>query len=401
VTGVTAFLEKIADARAGDVVTLEVVRDGVRAEKRVTLKEKPREAGDGYEVIYASVKSRGARLRTIITRPKVEGRHPAVMLIQGYGCFSIDHPIGPPGGFTRIARDLARHGYVTLRVDRPGCGDSEGGPCQDIDFHGELDCYRQALQALKQQDFVAADNVLLFGHSMGGAMAGFLAAEVPVRGIAVYGAGADTWFEGILGQRRRIALLDGTDPAEVDRKILREARFWYPLLVEKKTPGEILKQHPELRNGFGTASGNGWVPMVTEDKYVGGRHYTFHHQASSKNLAGALAKVAATRLPVGGNVPSARAPHPRVLAMWGKSDWQVDRAATAWIAEVVNRVKPGAGTFVALESIDHVFLRAATPEESYRFFNPAKGTPPGEFNPVILATLRAWLNETAGKAKKG
>jgi len=47
-----------------------VVRDGVKAEKRVTLEEMPREKGEGYDVIYNAVTSRGARLRTIVTRPK-------------------------------------------------------------------------------------------------------------------------------------------------------------------------------------------------------------------------------------------------------------------------------------------------------------------------------------------
>ena len=71
----------------------------------------------------------------------------------------------------RIAQDLARHGYVTLRVERPGCGDSEGGPLRDVDFDVELDGYLEALRALKQLDSVDADRVYLFGHSMGSYLA--------------------------------------------------------------------------------------------------------------------------------------------------------------------------------------------------------------------------------------
>jgi hypothetical protein len=83
--------------------------------------------------------------------------------------------------------------------------------------------------------------------------------------------------------------------------------------------------------------------------------------------------------------------------------WQVKypvrRQANAWIAEVVNRVKPGNGTFLALETIDHFFLRAAMPEESYRYFKPVKGMPPTEFNPVILKRRRAWTDETVARPK--
>src|SRR5262245_1422795 len=112
-----------------------------------------------------------------------------------------------------------------MRVDRPGCGDSEGGPCRDVDFETEIDGYREALRALKQVDFVDSGKVFLFGHSLGGSMGPIIAADEPVRGIAGYGSGAQTWFERILGQGRRIALLDGTKPADVDRRILGEVRF--------------------------------------------------------------------------------------------------------------------------------------------------------------------------------
>jgi pimeloyl-ACP methyl ester carboxylesterase len=320
------------------------------------------------------------------------------MLLQGgHTCFSIDNPVGEPSGFTRIARDLARHGYVTLRVERPGCGDSEGGPLRDVDFDTELDGYRQALRALKQSDFVDADRVFLFGHSMGGIMAPLLAVEVPVRGIAVYGTTADTWFESVIGQRRRLAALDGTDPAEVGREILRQTRFWYPLVVETKTPREIREHNPELPKEV-------WQQWVTDDRYVADRHYTFYHQIADKNLAEAWGKVAAMQLSVEGKAPSPREPagtlQPRVLAIWGTADWLATREGNAWIAEVVNRAKPGNGTFVALDGIDHFFFRTATPEESYRLFKPARGAKPGEFNPIILETLRRWMDETAGRAKK-
>jgi pimeloyl-ACP methyl ester carboxylesterase len=281
-----------------------------------------------------------------------------------------------------------------LRVERPGCGDSEGGPLRDVDFNTELDGYRQALRALRESDFVDADNIFLFGHSMGGIMAPLIVVETPVRGIAVYGTASETWFESVVGQRRRLAALDGTDPAEVDSEVLRQTRFWYALAVDRKTPAEIRAQDPEL--------GRVREQWVADDKYVADRHYTFYHQLADKNLAAAWARVAGTRLSVGGQASSARAEtlHPAVLALWGTSDWLSTRAANAWIAEVVNRTHPGNGTFAALDAIDHSFFRAASPEESYRIWKPAAGTPPGEFNPVLLETLRAWLDRTVARAQQ-
>jgi hypothetical protein len=41
--------------------------------------------------------------------------------------------------------EFAKSDYVTVQVEKPGIGDSEGGPFADLDFATELDAYRQAL----------------------------------------------------------------------------------------------------------------------------------------------------------------------------------------------------------------------------------------------------------------
>ncbi len=258
-TGIPMFLDRMSKSRAGDVLNIDLVRDAVRLEQRVTLREMPREKGEGCDVVYGSVISNGARLRAIITRPSAAGRHPAVMLLQGaHTCFAIDTPVGQPAVFTWIASDLTRHGYVTLRVERPACGDSEGGRGRD----------------------------------------------------AVYGSGAGTSFEAVFEQRRRLASLDGTKPNEINREILDQARFWSALLIERKTPREIRGAHPELER-------LGWV---VDGNYVGDRHYTFHYEVADKNFTDAWTKVAATRLATS---TAAKSTHTRVLTMWGTSDWLV------------------------------------------------------------------------------
>ena len=44
------------------------------------------------------------------------------------------------------------------------------------------------------------------------------------------------------------------------REILDQARFWYPLLVERKSPREIREQHPDLPRRV-------WDQWVTDDNY--------------------------------------------------------------------------------------------------------------------------------------
>ena len=141
-----------------------------------------------------------------------------------------------------------------------------------------------------------------------------MAVEVPVRGIAVYGTASGTWFEGVFGQRRRLASLDGTDPAEVDREILGQARFWYPLSVEKKTPREIREQDPGCPRRVwdsGSRTTSMWRTATTRSTT----------RSPTRTWPRPGRKVAATPSSVGAAVPAPGGPRgrssPRVLAIWG------------------------------------------------------------------------------------
>jgi pimeloyl-ACP methyl ester carboxylesterase len=106
-------------------------------------------------------------------------------VIQGLGPFSVESIPCRPGRYVRIIDEFAHHGFVTMRVDKPGQGDSEGGPTHDMDFETELNGYGQTLMALKGLDFVDPDNVIIFGHSMGGMM-GPKASTTPGRTTSIF-----------------------------------------------------------------------------------------------------------------------------------------------------------------------------------------------------------------------
>ena len=54
--------------------------------------------------------SNGHRLRTIVSRPIGDGRHPAVLLIQGLGNYSVDNPGGALRPYDTILDALTRSG---------------------------------------------------------------------------------------------------------------------------------------------------------------------------------------------------------------------------------------------------------------------------------------------------
>ena len=163
----------VREVRTGTEILFDVVRDGKPMQLRAPLVERPKDPGtDTYKVTYSHVVSQGNRMRTIITTPKTPGKHPAMFFIQGYSPVSYDFTLSSSQGTVQdldgpLLHKIADSNFVTMRVEKPGVGDSEGGPFSGIDYITELDIYRQALKQLKALPEVDQSNVVIFGHSMG------------------------------------------------------------------------------------------------------------------------------------------------------------------------------------------------------------------------------------------
>lgn len=111
--------------------------------------------------------SQGLRLTGVLRRPaglRAGERRPALVVLHGFGSSkSAENVLGP-------CAELEAMGYVTLRFDMPGCGDSEGA-------RGNLICLEQvqatqdAVGFLAGEAGVRTDAIGLIGSSFGGAVA--------------------------------------------------------------------------------------------------------------------------------------------------------------------------------------------------------------------------------------
>jgi len=177
----------------GRTIAIDLVRDGRLQHREGLLTPLLRERMPGAEMEYGSVFASGARLRTIMSIPfDLTGRAPAVLLVQGGGCGSIDTPLSPDVAQPGLIRAIGMRRFVTMRVEKSGIGDSEGPPCDSIGYEEELAGYRAALQALKAHRAVDPARVFLLGISLGGVFAPILANESAVAGIVAYGTIAFT-----------------------------------------------------------------------------------------------------------------------------------------------------------------------------------------------------------------
>jgi pimeloyl-ACP methyl ester carboxylesterase len=254
-----------------------------------------------------------------------------------------------------------------VRVDKPGYGDSEGGPMIENTYEDEMDAFRQALLKTKTYDFVDADKVLIFGHSMGGCQGPLLAAEVPVRGIAVYGTVVRPWHEYMIENIRRQSALAGTSQSELDGLTRKIVSGLHLLFAEKLTPEEAIAKYPQHEAAVRTISQDG--------KTMSGIGWKFWPGCFEPNYAAAWEKVNA-----------------KVLSVWGESEFIAGHYDHPLIADIVNAKRPGTAKYVGIPNSDHGFRNVATVKESFETW----GKPGKEFNPAIIDVLVKWAEEVVG-----
>lgn len=338
----------------GASVTFTISRGGQNMTLTAPLAEKPRDPGTPeYEVIYSHVVSHGKRMRTIITKPRKSGKFPGFFFIQGFSPVSYDYVMATATGDVQtlngpMLHDIAKSGFVTIRVEKPGVGDSEGGPFAPMDYHTEFDIYRQALKQLKAMPEVDPSNVFIFGHSMGGSFGPMVAAENPVKGLAIYGVAARTWFEYLLDTIRYQGLVGGDTYENADENARKGAQIMALVMLENKSPAEVKLSHPHL-----AAEIDAYFP----GGLFNGKSLDFWRQLGQINFASVWSKLDA-----------------HVLAAKGASDFVVYEADHKLIADIVNRARPGKGTWEIIPNSDHLFQEFPTEPESMRGFQRGKFT---------------------------
>jgi hypothetical protein len=220
---------------AGTTVTLVVNRAGHELTISALLSAPPPEQFAGVDTLYRSVEIDGTLRRVLVTtRQGSTGRHPAVMLIGGIGCFSVD-TTDSQDGYKNVARDLSRRGFVTLRLEKSGVGDSQGPPCATVDFETEMHSYEIALHWFLQLPLVDASHVYLLGHSIGGVIAPRIALGNPVAGIIVAETVGKNWYEYELANARRQQVLSGSTPSETDDAMHIAQRCIYRLEISRES----------------------------------------------------------------------------------------------------------------------------------------------------------------------
>ncbi|MBS1724537.1 MAG: alpha/beta hydrolase [Armatimonadetes bacterium] len=347
-------LAKLAIKRKGSDGWKELLVD-------VKIQPKPKDETENYSTLYDFVTSSGHKIRTIVTKPKSPGKHPVLFWIQGINASTVDYPLTAQNYLTRPIKAFADDGYVTVRVEKPGVGDSEGGPARLVGWEEEMDIYRQALKALDKYDFVDRDKVFVFGHSMGGCHAPVVCADVPVKGIITYGTVSNSWLEWAVRAPRIQGILSGQTHAQVDQDVRKTAQFYTYLYTEKRSIAWIKENHPELAKFCDENSPDGVM--------LGDRSIRYMQEVNDRNFCEWWPKLGKTR----------------VLALFGEFDWIALKEDSTQVADCVNAANPGMADFQIVPQSDHIFEQCSSMKESFANFNRLPA------NPEIIRIMKEWI----------
>ena len=131
--------------------------------------------------------NKGQRIAAMMHVPDGPGPHPAVLMMHGFTGDRIESHFL----FIKTARALAQAGFLALRFDFRGSGESEGR-FQDVTIPEEVSDGRAVLNWLKHHEAVDADRIAILGLSLGGCIASLVAGqESGVKALVLWAAVAD------------------------------------------------------------------------------------------------------------------------------------------------------------------------------------------------------------------
>ena len=288
-----------------------------------------REHFQNVDLIYGWAQDRaGHKLRTFVTHPRnVEAKVPAIFFVGWLSCDSVEYPDGETDSFGAILRRLIdQSNYATIRMDKPGVGESEGD-CAKADFESEITGWQAAFDSLTKYDFIDSDRIFVVGLSNGGGFSPLAVRNHAVRGFVSCGSWGRTWYEHMIDLERRRLMEEGKPPAEVSSSVKAFVEFYTLYLMKGMTPGQVVAQHPEWKSLWYDAP---------DGQY--GRPAAFYQQLETLNLGEVWQKVEAP-----------------VLVIRGAGDNIMSRTDSEAIVRIVNQVHPGHAQYVQFDEMTHGF----------------------------------------------
>jgi pimeloyl-ACP methyl ester carboxylesterase len=342
--------------------SIQVKRNQKLIIKNVALNPLMLENNEGVKTVYESITSDyGITQRSIITIPKNSKtkKFPAIILIQGLSCSSVEKYSGRSNNWVRLIQDLVEKSNMVLyRIEKPGVGDSEGD-CGEVDFLTELNGYETAVKHLKSKPYVDSDKIIVYGNSMGSALAPYLANKFDLAGVISDGTFFKSWYEHMLEIERRILEIEGKSQEEIYNLMNTVyIPLYYEMLIKKRNFSDILDDNPNYKKYHR----QGLYHMY-------GRSMKYYHQVQDFNFAKHWEAV---------KVP--------VRIRWGTNDWIMTENDNDMIISVLKNAGNANHKLFKYQDLDHWSTLHPNHSNSFNF-------KPGKWEDKISQQIIDWAWE--------
>lgn len=163
------------------------------------------------------IRATGFNLAATVSKPATAAvQQPAIILVGGSAATDRDETVAGVPIFAQLAGSLAEAGYVVVRYDKRGAGQS-GGRTEVATLGDFAEDVRAVVQFLRNRKDVDSNRIAVFGYSEGAAV-GLIAAdrEKRIAALVLAGGAATKGLDLTLEQQRR--LLDQSAMSDADRQ---------------------------------------------------------------------------------------------------------------------------------------------------------------------------------------
>jgi hypothetical protein len=298
----------------------------------------------------------GFNLAGTVTRPpNASGKLPVVVLIGGSGPTDRDEIVAGIPVFGQIARDLVNAGFMVVRYDKRGVGQS-GGRAESVTLADYAEDVRSILFWLGRQKEVDKDRVALVGHSEGA-------------GVAMLTAGRER------DRVSALALLSGVATTGADLVIEQQKHLLSQMKIDDVQRAEKLALQERINQAVIKGTGWGDIPDSVRKLADTPWFYSFLTFDPAKAMR------------------DVRQP---VLIVQGELDTQVPpRHADRLAAFARDRKTKAAVDVVKVPGVNHLLVPAKTGE----VVEYAALGPDAKVSSEATSAIAAWLTKTLGPGK--
>lgn len=336
------LIKQARQLREGQPIKVNLIRNEQAMQLNAYVIAKPYDQHPDMEIVYGEFAYDKGFVRSIYRKPKNKKPLGTVYFVQGISCYSLDNM--QPKDPTRLAMEvLVNRGYAVYCVEKPGMGDNYNTcPCEEAGFNLELSIFKAGYKNLLQQQEIDTTQIFIFGHSLGGFSAPLIAQGFQPKGVIIYGAGLKPWSEYLVDVFTIQEQIMGKDLATLRQNIENLKPSFYEFFYGQTPLDKFLKNKKNLNVMQQLMEYN-----PTTKRALAGRSLPFHQEINQHNSAMAW-----------------RNTKSYVLTIYGEADiaaiYPDDHIA---IANYVNEVHPGKGTYLFVPKTNHTFQEIGTMAE--------------------------------------